>query len=411
MATPLRKHKGAQARLDAKLGIILGLFAERNNLTFDTANEIAGAKDRHTKGRIGFAELAVSVFCADKSCLIFRLPLNGITHYSTLMSSELPPSSSHTLRSLRMPIDLTVGFVLLGSTACTCGLFYVADSKRLGMTVSILITSRALLQQAPSVQSQRKLVLTIFIAWLLCTTFVGIVFTSLLQSVVVVPVIHVSELSFDQMVRQNFEFYSWPRTAKTIRKFAHYSNRTLVHTSKTHSAPRKHLEFLSRETVLGEKIKTALSEDVWSPGFLSSSSKKSRTVLVGLKVPIMACAQVMKSRGFNAAVGRERLFESHYHWNFMTEKPARLIETLELMKAAGFVHKFQKQIEIELHADSFYKMYEHKEYEAREEVAAGVLHENGIASEGMFVFMYGIALSVTGWVCEVVAFYVEILVS
>ena len=42
LSTPLWQHQGAKSRLDAKLGIILGLFAERNNLTFDTATQILG---------------------------------------------------------------------------------------------------------------------------------------------------------------------------------------------------------------------------------------------------------------------------------------------------------------------------------------------------------------------------------
>ena len=174
------------------------------------------------------------------------------------------------------------------------------------------------------------------------------------------------------------------RTWTVIRKFAHYWNRALLQTtSETDSAP-KDLEFRKREIV--KKIKESPSAAVWSPNFLLGFRQNSRKVLVGFNTPIMACAEAKKLRGLNAIMGKERLFESNYHCNFMTEKPAWLMETLELMNSAGFVHKFQGELEIELYKGPLYKGYASKEHAAREDVV-GDVSENGIASKGMFLCM------------------------
>ena len=98
-----------------------------------------------------------------------------------MISSSLDPISSHRLTNLRMPLDMTAFFVIVGSTICVIILLFIGSSKRLGLMPSIFPAFNLFLAQAPSVSGKFGAVRWLVVAWLLFTTFIGIVYTTLLH--------------------------------------------------------------------------------------------------------------------------------------------------------------------------------------------------------------------------------------
>ena len=137
LAIPLRHIPNPEALALASLGIILGTLAERHNFTFNTIIETAIGSQQGCQ--LGYMHMTSAMRCAYKRCQTYHQSFNSAGFYSTMMSSGLDPISSHRMTNLRMPVDKTAFFVIVGSTICVIILLCIGSSKRLGLMPSIFL--------------------------------------------------------------------------------------------------------------------------------------------------------------------------------------------------------------------------------------------------------------------------------
>ena len=170
----------------------------------------------------------------------------------------------------------------------------------------------------------------------------AIVYGSILQSWVVVPEILNGQMSFSEMVDQNFTFLN--RYPPDIKSFATASKVRLEEAAS--SDKLNSLDFLRNEITLGEALEAYDTKDVGNLGsILLEANQNNRKVIVSPTSWLGTYKKIIKSLGRNVIVGKENFFAIAYYWRFFVEKQWMLLETLEWMKAAGLVDPFLKETE------------------------------------------------------------------
>ena len=378
--TPLRHQNSPRKNLWYS-GSVMMTLAMRHNFTFDTAevNMEEGGIDT-----LSFVE----GYEHDP----FRLSLYKYMHLGTLMSSDLHFPSPVEMSSLRMPLELNASVILL-SLALVLVVLFTVDREVVDRDALLLIVISPFCSQYMDVKfgaSRRLKRVRIF--WLPFASFVAILYTTLLQSYAVAPQTRVSGLTFIEMVDLKFRFLG--RWSQIYKEHAQHNKETLNDKAARATMTSAQLELLRQEMILGERMK-AVSFTNSDPdlGFeLLEFSQRNRKVFVGDNREMGRYAEVLKTLGRNAIVGRKRFFRKQHYWQFLCEKPRMLMQSLELMKATGLVYDFAQKADKSFAAIVVAGVLINMGLENSTEAWKGVI-SNSIAGEIIFLFIVGILLS------------------
>ena len=374
------------------LGTVLVTLGTKLNFTFDTVR----GKDGQKSCNLGYVHMAHGIFCSHKDCNSFGLSFNMFMYMNTLMSSTLTPPSPYKLPSLFMPVRMLASFIIVGLTLSS-GLLFLSSSKRMDAVTSVFLASSPFLSQVPSVKGQARSLRRFYIPWLLFTTFTTIVYTTMLEVYAVAPETRFSELSFDGMVRRRFKFLS--NKARLIQEGGRLAKKAATEMRKASSSGtngKQQLRFLQKEKILGEKIKEAgFNKSDPNLGFhLLKLNRKGRKVFVGMGSQTALYASVIKAFGLSAVLGKEQFFNLPYFWRFQTEKSSALTKTLEWMKATGLVHHFLSKAEL-VYVNGVTRRAVLASTNAESKHMENTTPD-GVATEAIFLFVYGVLLSALG---------------
>ena len=383
-----RQLQSLKDRKTANIGVVLGTLCKIHNLTFDTVRKVPSGW--RSMRNFGFVHVAMSPGVRHRMP-VCRLSFNMHSFKTTLMTADVALAAPHELSDLALPLTLKASLVLLGLTICMSGLLHLASAEALGAMDSSFIVSVAFLSSVPLSQARSISHLRLWTVWLFFTTFIAILYTSLLQSYAVAPGTYFSELSFQEMIEENFEFLASSDLAKDIQRTGSIANLSLFLENGSESFKKQR----KMEILLGEKVRDIGSQP-FKASFLVRLNRKNRRVLVGPIERMLVYADFIKSLGLNAVVGKDVFWEKYFYWMFMVDKGILLRETLEAMKASGLVYEFSHRAHYRYmrsakrfpsgHDDSAFEEAKDGRKKARDS-------KDAISMEAIFLFMYGVVLS------------------
>ena len=310
---------------------LFGLLSAAHNFTFDTRrpNKSVPRETECLAGSISTAS-AFYEFAASPDCHLSPLAFNMFVEYKLYYTSELSLPYPLTLSALALPLDLSV--VLSLSISYIIILIVMQFKvKRRCVADSLLVLLSATLNQSLSSFLVQKLRWW-YSFWLFLTVFITISYTNVLQSIVVVPGVYQSYLTFSDMVRLNYTFRTydteWLRAINSVTK--EYIENNENGRSKT-ALQSKHLM---------EKWIVEHGEDFqilpMSPEAAEYFTRDKQALLYGLDV-LSWLRGYMKATGLQFYEGTEQIFDIPLYWSFGDLYAANFVaETLERVKNAGF---------------------------------------------------------------------------
>ena len=174
----------------------------------------------------------------------------------------------------------------------------------------------------------------LYVAWLILTNFIDIIYTNLLQSEVVKPENRIEYLSIEQMVQKNYSLYS--TEAHFIRHVASGMQK------KTRDLDVEDKGFVRRLQIIGGRV-----EDVHSAvlHFLSQMNAEKRTALIEGRSNIELSSKILQNLNLHPLRGKERFLDFPSFWLFKATKGFMLVRSLERMKATGVLEYLLKEAE------------------------------------------------------------------
>ena len=153
-----------------------------------------------------------------------------------------------------------------------------------------------------------------------------------------------AEMSFDEMVNQNYTFVSSEyQFIQFSSELANLTMQRLDDASRVSSMTK----FLRREIKLGGQVVEGFTNKSQLGAKLREFSQKNRKVLVQCDVNRRMYESVMTFSGLNAVEGRESFFASSAYVSFKLPKAYLFLKTLDQMKAAGHFYHFLEKAEYE----------------------------------------------------------------
>ena len=143
--------------------------------------------------------------------------------------------------------------------------------------------------------------------------FLSISYTNILQSIVVVPNVHHSDLAFEEMIRQNFTFES------SHPSLIRYNSRLMVSSYATGSRGKeKRFRVLEMHAQLAERIE--LISTYWNDefhSFLEEFSPGKKKVLVSSELDVDVFRLTLpRKAGWDVVVGKEEFLKGPAYWSF-----------------------------------------------------------------------------------------------
>ena len=156
-----------------------------------------------------------------------------------------------------------------------------------------------------------------------------------------------SKLSFNDMLEQNYTFFSSASDVLAVVGSDEYQDQELVHIPpKAGPLNQKAVVITRQEQLLGSRVRPTPFQD-WSEDLgqhlLLHVGEEQKTVLVDDSVTRNRCASIMKKLGHNNVVGQERFFHLPFFWAFEVEKSQLLLDMLEHLKSGGIAQYFMRQ--------------------------------------------------------------------
>ena len=342
LAVALRCVKSGQ-RQDFYLGYILEALTRKHNLTFNTIPAIRPKSVVEISDE-GAIEMGKYMPCVnDAVCLTMIAALHFFGDFRTLMSSDLPTPSPYKISSLRRPFRFSVAFTLLSAALSITLLFFLskAGTAKQRPIVRALHVLGSLIS-AGFCEAERGF--KVYLLWGLPTSFLLVMYASVLQSSVVAPGKQQAALSFDEMVNENYTLMS------TIYKSIEHTRRTtelnLGKLNGKSSSAKDKAEIYHRELTLQDNIREMDCDlNCQFVSSLRTFRQQNRKLLVVLTPSRKIYENVMKTLGWNMVEGREVFFSVPFYVWVEMPKLWVLLKTLESMKAAGFFNDFFHHVE------------------------------------------------------------------
>ena len=310
---------------------LYGLLSAVHNFTFDTVGASMNVPWEN-ECQTGFISTALSFyeFTTSPNSHLSPLAFKMFGFYKLYYTSELSRPYPLTLSALALPVDLSV--VLSLSVSHIIILIVMQfKAKRRCVADGLLILFSATINQSLSSFLVQKLKWW-YSLWLLLTIFATISYTNVLQSIVVVPGIYQSHLTFSDMIRLNYTFRTynteWLRVINSITKKYIESNdggrnRTALKSKRLMEnwivEHGEYFQIIPMSTEAAEYL-----------------TQNKQALLYGTNV-LHYVQGYMKGTGLQFYEGSEEIFDIPLWWSFDSLYAANFVaETLERVKNAGF---------------------------------------------------------------------------
>ena len=246
------------------------------------------------------------------------------------------------------------------------------------------------------------------ILWIKAFAYVAIVYSSVLQSFVVVPEIQYEDM-FDDIVQKNFTLFA--KNYLDVQERGQTAKERLHALKTANWKISANLDFLRREAAVGELVQPVELSYRNLSGLLLQLNPNNRKVLLANARQVRLFQKILKFLGQSVRIGKEKFFLSPEYWIFQMQKQWMLLKTLEHMKAAGLVYYFLDKTEGMYHNHWLNSVRSELELEKEASPDGGESENNdyyvgfsdSIISEGFFLFLYCTSACGTYWLlCSIV---------
>ena len=218
-------------------------------------------------------------------------------------------------------------------------------------------------------------------------------YSSVLQSFVVVPEIQYEDM-FDDIVQKNFTLFA--TNYLSVQKGGQHAKERLDQLKTANWNISANLDFLRREAAMGELVEPVKFSYRNLSAFLLRLNPNNRSVLLASAIKVRLFKKILMFLGQSVRIGKEKFFNTPEYWLFHMQKRWILLETLEQMKAGGWVYYFLDKTEVLYHKYWFEKV--ELELELEKGTSPQVSQSQGtdyhvgfsdsILAEGFFLFLY-----------------------
>ena len=336
------------------------------------------------------------------------LPPRSLDEYqyqSALSFSKPTQLQPFKLSSLTAPfvVDRKATLLFVGSSICVALILMIATGKCNTSEALLSVFSGTIGKSLPPGGISRYSVG--YIVWLLLISFISTDYTNILQSIVVVPKLHHSDRTFEQMLQENFTFEAIE--SRWIRLYSSEMGCTFsgeAETKRKCSLLEREVQLASRVTDFEAPIAMTLT---W---YISRFSEGHKKVCVVRKLLLERLRGVPTIIGLDAVVGKERFFNAPCWWDFRgAERGSYLAQSVEILKQFGLISyfvdlyesKFQKELTSEVYMEMTAADEAFGPHQASDSDVSVPLMDS-LVSESFALFLYGVFISVVGFVCEMI---------
>ena len=398
---PLRKRKwnGVWEMVDS-LATQLGTLARVHNFTFVLVRG-QGKYQREVFGPD--IHMGITWDCLYPPCFYDPAILEYFGTYRTLTSSSLTPVNSFQLQSLAEPMGPMTAGIHLSLALCVSAVIALKLRGWQQVTGALLLAFSSFCSQVSSGNRQLKVFKWFFTLWLLTALFTGVIYTNYLQSLVVVPESGTSELSFDEMVDQNYTFVSvnfavLKARADQQEQREKIKGRILVDASIRNET----WDFIRKERILADVVQEAPDDDDLK--ILDSLTLTTNTAFVEIDSIRRRIADLVKVLGFNAVEGEDSFHSSMLFTTFgKNQKPLMLKSSVEWMKAMGYFYHFLEKAlsSYDTLSGTRNKILERRQRAGQNSTESGAVSlTDSLVAEAFILMMYCFACCLLGIMLE-----------
>ena len=315
------------------LAALFDSFISQHNFTldFESSSETVGG---HAKSAVVYMVSSMaSCMTPVTQCYIPPMSLLKFEHHNTLLFKKSATAvEPFSLPSLAAPFsDAIVEAILLGTSICMIIVLLALKSKSSDVISTCLSVLSGLIGTSLVIRGDAKSAY-FYSLWLLVGGVISVMYTSILQSYVVVPGVLYNGLSFDEMTKKNYTFeaeqWKWLKGTATVSSY------------KASSPMRAREKRLSeRVSERGMPLPAAGSKNLSE--FVDYYSKAAKRALVVTGEETKLYTFISKLIRRDDVVGKEKFFRVPLWWNFMyVERASLLASSVEILKEAGLLQYF-----------------------------------------------------------------------
>lgn len=394
---------------DAFLGGLLNLLPHKHNFTFDAVRCAAETGGRVDKGIISMFQ-TIACRALEKDCNLPALSFSEFFYFSTVSFSRPRQPQPSKLSSLATPFaaDDAAVLMLVGSSICMV-ILCMERTGKWNVGEALLSVYSSLLGQYLRPSGNPRY-LSWHVIWLLVIGFITISYTNVLQSIFVAPHVHHSDFTFEDMLREDLTFeathFEWMRAYSSkvmgFRNGFSHGNAGAVRTS---TIIQRHKQLVER--MVEYKLPNPSS---WHT-VVNTFSEERRKVVVMMNRQFDYLRGIPRKTGWDLVVGKEQFFKFPMWWNFgEAERGSLLAESLERLKSTGLTCYFLDLYDLKVRdmnaaraLSDFVAAGDLDGISSSLEGWSRVTLENGLVSESLILWLYGMLFAIAAFVGEIIA--------
>ena len=378
-------------------------FIALHNFTFDTIGKEAQA----AMIRNNTATMRMSIKFENNG-IQYQSPtlsLFGFNHYHSYFFTTITQSDPARLSSVTAPFsDLAGALILLTLLALTTTMLLLALGNRRcfwDTPETALLVVSGLVGQSWSMNGNSRFLL-FYISWLFLAGFISIMYTNILQSVVVVPGIRFNRLTFEEMVHRKYTFESL-----AVEPLKSNAKRLATESPKS-----TRMSVIEAEMLLADLVeeRCEMFNSTWIK-IIQRYNEASKRAAIGSIILKQKFKKAAKTFGWDVVVGQEQFFNDPSWWSFQNmERGSLLAHSIERLKQLGFVtyfkrlwlEKMDKVFETSLRRDCIHSTDKH-EICRMDSAGSSVPLGDPLVSEPLLLLLYGMCIATAAFMGEIVA--------
>ena len=388
----LRKAHGSKI---VAFGMVLSTLAHSHNFTFKTTQP--ASRDSEPRCRDGFVSMFINAGCSrpQKECYAQSLTLVKFRDWRTFYVSNPSMSCTLCVSDVIKPFSTGVFGAIIAFTMSTT-LIYMLKMRSNDVVGNLLLVTCSLCSQISRGTLSEKIN-----GWhtgvLLLAGLIAAMYTTVLQSTSIVPSVHESSLTLDDMIEQNFRFFTYA-----------FEYLTFMHSSKRASS-RKSIEHVPRERLIADRLVPLPDADDNLRWIADELSQDKKQVLLVIEEQLGLYSVLKDAMNKDVISGRERIFAFPGWWTFEgAEKGELLRGTVEWMKAHGLLDYFLSVGEAIFLKENKEEAKQYFDRTSGEDVGSLA---DGVFRDAFVLCAYGLIISIVAFVVEYATLCVTKLLS
>ena len=378
-------------------------FIALHNFTFDTI----GAEEQAALIRNSTATMSMAIKFENNGVQVHSptVNLHGFNHYHSYYFTTTTQPDPARLSSLMAPFsDLAGALLLLTLSALTTTMLLMALGARRcfwDTPETVLLVVSGLIGHSWSTNGNSRFLL-FYICWLFLAGFISIMYTNILQSVVVVPGIRFNRLTFEEMVHRKYTFESL-----AVEPLKSYAKRLAIESPKS-----TRMSVIEAEMLLAELVEERCEyfDSNWIK-IIQRYNEASKRAVIGSIILKKKFEVAAKTFGWDVVVGQERFFNAPSWWYFQNmERGSLLANSIEKLKQLGFVtyfrrlwlEKMDEAFDTSLRRDCI-DSTDKREICRMDSAGSSVPLRDPLVSEPLLLLLYGMYFATAAFMGEIVA--------